>query len=73
MTKAPKTRKALLACEKRCSAKPTNPRSFTRHDYLDTRRVIPPAADGEAVEHIFRCRVCLCDRRYGLDFVNEAN
>jgi hypothetical protein len=68
-----KTHKALLTCEKRCSVKPSNPRSFTRHDYLDSRYVLPPPDDGEEIEHIFRCRVCGANKRWGLDSPQEAN
>lgn len=72
MITLPKTKKALLGCDKLCSAKPSNPRSYTRHDYLDTRKILPPPEDGECVEHIFRCRVCAAERRWGLDSV-EVN
>ena len=67
-----KTRHVKLACESRCSAREGNRGSVTQHDYADTQRVVPPADDGEAVEHLFRCRVCSCVRRWGLDSV-EVN
>lgn len=69
MITIPKTQQVLLSCEKMCSVRPRNPRSYTRHDYVDTRKILPPPSDGECVEHIFQCRVCAAQRRYGLDSV----